>query len=76
MSALAAFGGVLAWPDGSGLAGATLLGTPAYVHTHLKLNRHHRERLADSGAEPQVSGGITPFDSRERLDGPPAPGRT
>lgn len=43
-------GALLSWPDGSGMVWAVLVGAGPYIHTHLKLSRHHRERLAQSGA--------------------------
>lgn len=39
-------GDLLAWPDGSGILGGVIVGAPAYIHTHLRGKRRHREHMA------------------------------
>jgi hypothetical protein len=52
VSALGAAGTLLAWPDGSGVAGGVLasliLGAPAYLHAHLTRRRRHAARSAQA----------------------------
>jgi hypothetical protein len=44
------FTDVLAWPHDTGVAGSAILtaamGVPAYIHTHLKIARHHTQQRA------------------------------
>lgn len=58
----------------SGLAGLHVTRSEARLKEHVAaaLTAHHSRLLAIVAAKPQVRAGSTPFDSRERPDGPAA----
>lgn len=43
----------LSWPEDTGVIGSLtytiILGIPAYIHTHKKINKHHDAQMAQIG---------------------------